>query len=87
MGGDANRDELITLARLVRSCSTLKIACYSGNHALPDSDVLACFDYFKIGPYIEARGPLNNPGTNQKIFRIDNGKPADITPLMWQHGI
>ena len=29
-------------------------------------------DYLKLGPYIEERGPLNHPGTNQHLYRLEH---------------
>ena len=46
------------------------------------------FDYIKIGPYIPNRGPLNNPNTNQRMYKIDHEfyhNFVDITNKFWKH--
>jgi hypothetical protein len=46
------------------------------------------FDYIKIGPYIKDRGPLNNPNTNQRMYKIDHEfyhNFVDITNKFWKH--
>lgn len=63
----------------------LKLAIYSGRTNVED-EMWQMFDYIKIGPYLEEKGPLNNPNTNQKLFEIDrkNGQKNDITNLFWR---
>jgi anaerobic ribonucleoside-triphosphate reductase activating protein len=63
----------------------LKIAMYSGREDVED-EMWQMFDYIKIGPYIEEKGPLENPNTNQKLFKIDrkNNQKIDITHLFWR---
>ncbi len=78
MGGDREPAEVMRLADRVHKAG-LKTAWYSGKPQLPecfDSDAL---DYVKIGPYIEKFGPLPNPNTNQRMYRIDQGNLIDIT--------
>ena len=60
----------------------LKIGWYFGGFISLDEDVSA-FDYIKEGPYIEERGPLNNPNTNQKMYKIEDNKWIDITSKFW----
>lgn len=47
----------------------LKTAWYTGSSVLPID--WYDFDYIKIGPYIEELGPLNNPNTNQRLYKLD----------------
>jgi anaerobic ribonucleoside-triphosphate reductase activating protein len=63
----------------------MKVAIYSGREEVED-EMWQMFDYIKIGPYIEERGPLENPNTNQKLFKIDrkNNQKIDITHLFWR---
>lgn len=35
--------------------------------------------YYKIGPYIPEKGPLNKKTTNQKLFKRVNNEWVDIT--------
>lgn len=38
------------------------------------------FDYIKLGAWVEARGPLTSPTTNQRIYRVGpDGSMEDIT--------
>ena len=50
-----------------------KIAIYSG-HDYFQPGIVDLADYYKIGPYIPERGPLNNPNTNQKFFKKENNE-------------
>ena len=44
------------------------------------------FDYLKLGPYIEEKGPLNVCTTNQQMWKIDKntGKAENITYKFWK---
>lgn len=67
----------------------LKTAWYTGSSALPIYK--NSLDYIKIGRYIEELGPLNNPNTNQRLYKIDKLKYSgfkgvqDITPRLWKN--
>jgi anaerobic ribonucleoside-triphosphate reductase activating protein len=76
MGGDNAPEEVIHLASLVRQ-TYKKTAWYSGNPIIFNG-ALAVFDYIKIGPYIESLGGLDSPTTNQRLYRIRNGKIEKI---------
>lgn len=82
MGGDQNIIELYEICELIKNKYNLKICIYSGHRA---GDVFAKFvankliDYLKTGAYISELGGLNNPNTNQKMFKIENGIMKDIT--------
>ena len=78
MGGDREPAEVMRLAGLVKKAG-LKTAWYSGKPELPDCFDAGVLDYVKVGPYIESRGPLTNPDTNQRMYRIENGVMTDIT--------
>lgn len=54
----------------------LKTAWYSGRETMPALDA---FDYVKLGPWVAAAGGLDSPTTNQRLYRIDDGYPVDIT--------
>ena len=78
MGGDREPGEVMRLADRVHAAG-IKTAWYSGRQELPDCFRKESLDYVKVGPYIESRGPLPNPDTNQRMYRIDNGDMIDIT--------
>ena len=73
MGGDSDPKEVNKLAKWVReNYPELHIGWYSGRQTLADEVIdLDNFDYLKLGPYIKQFGPLNNPNTNQKFYKID----------------
>ena len=72
MGGDAEPHEAAPLALFARRLRpALRTGWYSGRAALPEGfDPTGVFDYVKLGPYIAARGPLDDPATNQRLWRI-----------------
>lgn len=84
MGGDSAPAEVNALARYLRlNHGGLKVAWYSGCTDIADQIELKNFDYIKVGPWIEERGPLSSPTTNQRIFRIlEDGTKMDITSKM-----
>ncbi len=83
MGGDREPEEVMRLAGRVHSTG-LKTAWYSGRQQLPDCFNAEAFDFVKVGPYVESLGPLPSPDTNQRMFRIENGKMTDITGSFWK---
>lgn len=91
MGGDSDVGRLIELAKSVVNAG-LRTAWYSGNEEVNFYEVGWFFDYIKVGPYIKERGPLDNPNTNQKLFKIgrlynqDLILSDDITNKFWKHG-
>lgn len=91
MGGDNDPDEVITLLAGLASYRAehgktdyIKTAWYSGKLTFPKLWWL--LDYIKLGPYKPAYGPLNEPSTNQKMFKVLHGqKPnvENITMKFW----
>ena len=57
-------------------------AVYSGRTEV-EPEVWEAFDYVKVGPYVEALGPLNEPTTNQRLYH--HGE--DITQRFWHKGL
>lgn len=84
MGGDSNPLEVDTLAHFIKSYFPIKIAWYSGRQELNEYIWLGNFDYIKLGPYIEDLGPLNSKTTNQRFYKVEEGKLVDITNLFWK---
>lgn len=91
MGGDIAPLEVAGLAAFVRKRfnGTLKTAWYSGRQTLPEGLDATVFDYVKLGPYIEEKGPLKEETTNQRMYRINRatGKWEDITYRFWRKGM
>ena len=88
MGGDSDPKEVNKLAKWVReNYPELHIGWYSGRQILADEVIdLDNFDYLKLGPYIKQFGPLNNPNTNQKFYKIDRNAHIMIwcTDIFWK---
>ena len=67
---------------LRRTYPEIERAVYSGRTEV-EPEVYAAFDYVKVGPYVEALGPLNEPTTNQRLYYHG----ADITFRFWHRGL
>ena len=88
MGGDINPEEVIELAKYIKSFYLgLKVAWYSGRQELPKHFNLEPFDFIKLGPYIEELGPLNSKTTNQRFYKVESNKLIDITNKFFKHEI
>ena len=84
MGGDSDTVRVDGLAEFVRKCfPSLKVAWYSGRDELSEHIDISHFDYIKLGHYDEEYGPLNNPNTNQRMYKISKGELIDITNRFW----
>lgn len=79
MGGDADPARIEQLAIYIRRATemAMKTAWYSGKPIFPENGSVASFDYLKLGRYIEQLGGLDSPETNQRFYRIENGKIFD----------
>ena len=89
MGGDANPNDVNSLAEFIRAkYPELKIAWYSGRQELSKDINLKNFDYVKLGPYIKDKGPINCKTTNQVLLEIevvqDKVFTKDITAKFWE---
>lgn len=90
MGGDASPKEINILADYIKvQFPDLKVAWYSGQEKISEKINLYNFDYVKIGPYIKEKGPLNEPTTNQSLYKvIHTPVPSiiimDITHKFWK---
>ncbi len=86
MGGDASPFEVEQLALFLQcqSITPIKIGWYSGKQDLPSGFDINSFHYIKLGPYIENRGGLKSEYTNQRLYKIVNGKMIDITHRFWR---
>lgn len=68
LGGEWNKDKLIYNLKLAKDYG-FKTCLYTGNNDV-DQDIKQYLDYLKVGPYIEERGGLDNPNTNQKFIDL-----------------
>ena len=62
---------------------------------IPKEIDIKWFDYIKIGPYIQEKGGLDNPNTNQRFYakgstlhKMDANSEMlyDVTYKFWKHG-
>ena len=82
MGGDSDPKHIELLASAIKEhYPKLKIAWYSGNKILPPDFNAKYFDYVKLGPYIKDRGPLDNPNTNQMLFKVSSDETGAVFEL------
>lgn len=71
MGGDAHPEGINYFSKRLREdYPSLKIAWYSGRQALAEEINLDNFNFIKLGPYVRERGPLTEPTTNQRFYRV-----------------
>ena len=86
MGGDGEPEEVNTLAAWIRNnYPDLKTAWYSGRGILSNAIQVENFDFIKLGPYVEAKGPLNKPTTNQRLYKVGKDLSLkDITKKFWK---
>ena len=88
MGGDAEPNYVNILAKAVKDLYNIKVGWYSGRQELDKSINPKWFDYIKLGPYIEEKGSLNNPNTNQKMYKVEHNNGSDalinITNKFWK---
>lgn len=70
MGGDADADAVMKLAKWVKNNTELKTCWYSGRELKDLSIDYQAFDYLKTGPYIIELGGLNSSNTNQRFYKI-----------------
>lgn len=86
MGGDQDPAEVDYIAEDIKMYyPKLKTAWYSGKQELSKDVDLENFNFIKLGPYIENRGPLNNSNTNQRFYKVEGGKLKDCTYLFWRN--
>lgn len=91
MGGDAAPEWIDTFAwHIKRNIPNTKVAWYSGKEEISKRLNLWNFDYIKVGPYIEEKGPLNQKTTNQKFYKVvhtstGKSKLYDMTHKFWKN--
>lgn len=86
MGGDQDQEELTEICKSVHM-SGLKTCLYTGFDSMSDliKPLKDDLDYIKIGRYIQEKGPLNDPKTNQRFYKKVSGVSwIDITDRFWK---
>lgn len=83
MGGDSSPKEINELARFVheQTKGRIKVGWYSGKNELAKEILLCNFEYIKLGGYIKELGGLQSPRTNQRMYKITDGRMEDITSM------
>ena len=61
------------ITKLRRNYTHLKWAMYSGRQEMQPF-LSTILDYYKIGPYIKEKGPLDNTNTNQIFYKKENNE-------------
>lgn len=89
MGGDSEPDQVNFWANYIKEKYGLKVAWYSGRQELSKDIDLMNFNYIKLGPYDENKGPLNKRTTNQKFYKVFHFSTVrceliDITHKFWR---
>ena len=86
MGGDQDPAEIDYIVECIKIYyPNLKVGWYSGKQELSEDIDLENFNFIKLGPYIEDKGPLDNLTTNQRFYKVKNGKLEDCTYLFWKN--
>lgn len=80
---EAHQDLILLAIKLHWLYPHLKLALYSGRNEV-EEEIYDHFDYVKIGAWDSSRGPINQPKTNQKMFKITNKIKEDITFMFWR---
>lgn len=76
MGGDQNIEELNECIDIAHE-KDYKCCVYLGCDEIPQE--LRTVDYLKIGHYDKKYGGLDNPNTNQRMYKWTDSKYIDIT--------
>ena len=83
LGEGKDLQALLGIAEHLRTAHPeLERAVYSGRVQV-EPEIYEAFDYVKVGPYVAAKGPLNSPTTNQRLYY--HGE--DITGRFWHRGL
>lgn len=89
MGGDGDIEGLKELLLAIKQTAALhlnkfKLAWYSG--AEYKEDLFPLLDYYKCGPYIEEKGPLNRVNsTNQGFYHIKHTTKGTYKVENWNY--
>lgn len=84
LGGEHDIDSLIEL--FIYAHKRLKTAWYCGLDMIPKDKIgiLEYLDFLKVGRFDLDLGPINEKTTNQRFYKIKEGKMYDCTELFWK---
>ena len=78
-------EEVNAFAKVIKRNYNLKVGWYWGGENIPKEIDNKYFDYIKIGPYIKELGGLDNPNTNQRMFKREYGRHYIEITYMFQN--
>lgn len=84
--GDGNDYFAYNRLLCVAKLKGFKTAVYSGYDWVDCLfRIMGNLDYLKVGPYVEALGGLDHPGTNQRMYKCltCDAEPEKITKPVW----
>lgn len=86
MGGDSEPSRINILSKYIKdNYPSIKTAWYSGRQELSKEIELKNFDYIKLGPYEEDKGPLTSKTTNQRFYKVEHrGKGSDLIDITYK---
>ena len=86
MGGDASPKDVERCSIFTHNQTSgrIKTAWYSGKNSFPEECSLQNFDYIKLGAYMERLGGLDSKTTNQRFYRINNGRMINMTEMFFK---
>ena len=87
MGGDNDPQQVMHLLSEIKKQFPIKTGWYSGRQNLPECFNPEAVNYVKLGPYIEKLGPLKSKTTNQRFYKVEDGKLDDNTFRFWKKGL
>lgn len=84
MEGSQNLEELKTYCQYAHSRGK-KTCLYTGAALNEDNKQFALkyLDFLKVGNYLSECGGLDNPNTNQRFYKVENGL-KNITEVFWR---
>ena len=86
MGGDSEPSYINKLAEVLKEGElSIRTAWYSGRDTISNEINPENFDYIKVGRYDEFLGPLNSRTTNQRLYKVIDGRLFDITNRFWKN--
>ena len=84
MGGDSEPSYINRLAEVLKEGEpSIRTAWYSGRDTISNEINLENFDYIKVGRYDGFLGPLNSRTTNQRLYKVMDGRLFDMTDRFW----
>lgn len=82
-GGEWNLPCLTEMIDFVKGIG-LKFCLYTGrNLSYFENDFISKLDFIKVGAYVEKKGNLQNPNTNQRFYEIKINDLVDKTAIFY----